>query len=268
MPYKSLLTEGCLESGRDFNAGGARYNYHESMAMGLPNVADSLAALDELVFRKKRYTLADVVEQLRNNFPDETVRREFLRVPPKYGNDVDAVDRYAVLVFDHFCDVLKRQRSFTGQGFFAQLFTFLWHIEMGEKTAATPDGRRQGEILAYSLSPMQGRDASGLTAVVNSLAKLPHDRAAGSTSAIIEIDPELFTEANLSLMVAFLKTAMEKGVGQMQFNVVSAETLRKAQQEPDKYRNLAVRVSGFSQRFCLLDKPLQDHIIARTKHKN
>ena len=108
--------------------------------------------------------------------------------------------------------------------------------------------------------------ASGLTAVLNSLAKLPHARAAGCTSAIIEIDPELFTEENLPLISAFLRTAICRGVGQLQFNVVSAETLKRAQREPEKYHNLAVRVSGFSQRFCLLSKELQDHIIARTKH--
>ncbi len=236
------------------------------MALGIPNVADSLAAIDELVFRRGKYTLAEVLEQLRANFPDEAVRREFASVPPKYGNDEDTVDRYAVRVFHHFCDALKKQRNPTGQGYFAQPFTFLWHVEMGAKTAATPDGRRNGEIMAYSLSPMQGRDHSGLTAVLNSLAKLPHARAAGCTSAIIEIDPELFTHENLPLMAAFLRMAIRSRVGQMQFNVVNAETLKRAQREPEKYRNLAVRVSGFSQRFCLLSKELQDHIIARTKH--
>lgn len=266
LPYKSLLTEGCLDSGRDFNAGGARYNYHESMALGIPNVADSLAVLDQFVFQQKKYTMEEVLAQIRANFPDETMRREFANRSPKYGNDLDAVDQLAVRVFNQFCDALKTQKTQWGQGFFAQPFTFLWHVDMGAQTAATPDGRRNGEVMAYSLSPMQGRDHSGLTAVLNSLGKLPHARAAGCTSAIIEIDPELFTEANLPVMVAYLKTAILKGVGQVQFNVINAETLKKAQAEPEKYQNLAVRVSGFSQRFCLLNKDLQDHIIARTKH--
>jgi pyruvate formate-lyase/glycerol dehydratase family glycyl radical enzyme len=266
LPYKSLLTEGCLETGRDFNAGGAVYNYHETMAMGIPNVADSLAALDELVFNKHRYTLEEAVGLLRDNFEDEKTRLDFLNNAPKYGNNIEAVDSLAARVFDHFCDVLQRQKNPHGQGYFAQPFTFLWHVDMGAKTAATPDGRRKGEILAYSLSPMQGRDHSGLTAMVNSLARLPHDRAAGCTSAIVEIDPVLFTEENLPLMVSYLRTAVQKGVGQLQFNVINAETLIRAQREPENYRNLAVRVSGFSQRFCLLSKELQDHIIARTKH--
>jgi len=114
---------------------------------------------------------------------------------------------------------------------------------------------------------MQGRDSSGLTAVLNSIAKLPAELAAGSTSAIIEVDPMLFEHDKIDNMVVLLHTAVKKGVGQIQFNVTNAETLKKAQAEPEKYQNLAVRVSGFSQRFCLLDKKLQDHIIARTKHE-
>ena len=113
---------------------------------------------------------------------------------------------------------------------------------------------------------MQGRDLTGLTAMINSLSKLPYTLAAGGPSAIIEVDPELFNEKNLTTMVKVIQTAVEKGVGQMQFNVITEETLRNAQAHPDQFQNLAVRVSGFSQRFCLLDKNIQDHIIARTKH--
>jgi formate C-acetyltransferase len=113
---------------------------------------------------------------------------------------------------------------------------------------------------------MQGRDQRGLSALIHSLAKLPQHMAAGSTSAIVEAEPVLFAGENLDHLVTLLQTAIQEGVGQLQFNVVSEETLRRAQAEPDKYRNLAVRVSGFSQRFCLLSQEIQDHIIARTKH--
>ena len=265
--YKSILTEGCLENGRDFSDGGPKYSYHESMAMGIPNVADSLASIQKLAFDDKKYTLTDIVKILKNDFPDESIRQEFLNSTPKYGNDDDYVDSYAVRVTEHFCNIVKSKKSLSGMSYFAQPFTFLWLVEAGEKTAATPDGRRSGENLAYSISPMQGRDCKGLTALFNSIAKLPAYLAPGSTSTIIEIDPVLFKNENFPQLVIMLKTAIEKGVGQVQFNVVNADTLRKAQEEPDKYKNLEVRVSGFSQRFCLLDKKLQDHIIARTKHK-
>ncbi len=266
MIYKSILTQGCLETGRDFNDGGATYNYHESMPMGIPNVADSLAALEKLVFESKKYTLSEVADILKGNFADEAIRQEFLNRAPKFGNDDDLVDSYAARVMEHFCNTLKKIKGVNGLGFFAQPFTFLWLIEAGGMTAATPDGRRDGENLAYSISPMQGRDSGGLTAVLNSIAKLPAKMAAGSTSAIIEVDPVLFEADKIDQMAVLLHTAFQKGVGQIQFNVTNAETLKKAQAEPEKYQNLAVRVSGFSQRFCLLDKKLQDHIIARTKH--
>lgn len=266
MPYKSLLTEGCLDSGLDFNAGGALYNFHESMAMGIPNVADALAAIEHLVFIQKKYTLRQVVDMLKQNYPNEGIRQEFLNRAPKYGNDIDAVDKYAAHILNHFCSVLQGIKGSIKGGFFAQPFTFLWMMEAGEKTAATPDGRRRGENLAYSVSPMQGRDYKGLTALINSLAKLPHDKAAGSTSAILEVDPSLFNQENLDTMTMLVQRAVQLGVGQLQFNVVSAETLKNAQKTPEQYRNLSVRVSGFSQQFCLLDSKLQDHIIARTKH--
>jgi formate C-acetyltransferase len=268
MPYKSLLTEGCLESGRDFNDRGALYDYHESMPMGIPNVADSFAAIDQLVFKEHRLNLPALVNELHQDFPSETTRLALLNAAPKFGNDDDVVDALAARIFEHYCGLMHEVSETYQTPFFAQPFTFLWLVDAGQRTAATPDGRRQGENLAYSISPMQGRDFRGLSALINSLSKLPQHMAAGSTSAIVEAEPALWNKGNLKHLVTLLSTAITKGVGQLQFNVVTAETLRKAQAEPEKYRNLAVRVSGFSQRFCLLSQEIQDHIIARTKHAN
>ena len=113
---------------------------------------------------------------------------------------------------------------------------------------------------------MQGRDFNGFTALLNSIAKLPTKRAPGTTSAIVEVDPKLFTDANIDRFVDILLAASERGLCNVQFNVVSAQTLLDAQKHPEKYNNLAVRVSGFSQKFNLLDRRMQDHIIGRTKH--
>ncbi|MEI7832374.1 MAG: pyruvate formate lyase family protein [bacterium] len=266
LPYKSLLTEGCIETARDFNDAGARYNYHQSMAMGIPNVADSLAVLRDLVFTQAHYTLPEMLAQLRADWPDERARLEALNRVPKFGNGEPAVDSLAADVFRHFCEVLTRMPAGRSMGFHAQPFTYLWLIDAGRKTGATSDGRHAGENIAYSISPMQGRDHAGLTALLRSLAALPQTLAAGCTSAIVETEPVLFAPEHRAVMVAVLRAAIASGVGQLQFNVVSAETLLRAQANPDNYRNLAVRVSGFSQRFCLLSQDLQDHIIARTKH--
>ena len=265
-PYKSLLTEGCIESGLDFNAHGAKYDYYHMMLLGLPNLADSLAALQELVYRKKRYTLPQIVEQLQNDFPDEAIRLDLVNKAPKFGNDNDEVDGIAIEMLDIACDELEKLSAEYGYPFHAQPFTYLWMVDHGLNCAASPDGRHAGEILAYSVSPMQGRDFNGFTALINSLSKLPTRRTPGTTSAIVEADPTLFTDRNLPLFTQILLTGAARGLSNVQFNITDAETLLDAQKHPDKHRNLAVRVSGFSQKFYLLDKRIQDHIICRTKH--
>ena len=153
-----------------------------------------------------------------------------------------------------------------GLSFHAQPFTFLWMIDSGKGTAASPDGRRAGESIAYSVSPMQGRDFNGLTAVLNSISKFPTKRTPGTTSAIVEVDPKLFGDRNIDTLADILIAAGKKGLSNVQFNTVDADTLRDAKTHPEKYNNLAVRVSGFSQKFNLLSPEIQEHIIGRTKH--
>ncbi len=266
-PYKSLLTEGCIENNKDFNNHGALYDYYQIMFCGVPNLADSLIAVKKLVFEEGKYTLDELVYQLKNDYPDERVRLDFLNNAPKFGNDVDEVDLLAAELINFGCDVLQKCTEKYGYSFHAQPFTYLWLIEHGQMTAATPDGRRKGENIAYSVSPMQGRDFNGLTAVFNSITKLPAYRTPGTTSAIVEVDPHLFTDRNLDTLTQMMLALAEKGLSNVQFNITDAKTLIDAKKHPQKYPNLAVRVSGFSQKFYLLDSDLQDHIIARTKHK-
>ena len=266
-PYKSLLTEGCLETNRDFNSRGAKYDYYQVMLAGIPNLADSLAAMKKLVFTEKRYTLDEIIREIRENFPSEAIRQEFINKAPKYGNDIDEVDEIAAEIMTFACDRLDEATRKYGYNFHAQPFTFLWLVDHGKNTAATPDGRRKGENIAYSVSPMQGCDFEGLTSVFNSIAKLPSKRAPGTTSAIVEVDPQLFSDRNTEILAQMMLSIAQKGVANVQFNVTSVETLEDAKRNPEKHRNLAVRVSGFSQKFYLLNEALQDHIIARTKHK-
>ena len=265
-PFKSILTEGCLENGRDFNGFGAKYDFYQIMLFGVPNLADSLEVIRKFVYTDKKYTLADIKEMLINDFPDESVRLELVNKAAKFGNDIDGVDMLASDIVDKCCDHLDEFSKKYGMEFHAQPFTFRWMLEYGAKSAASPDGRRKGEILAYSVSPMQGRDFSGLTALLNSIAKFPTKRTPGTTSAIVEIDPKLFTDRNITVLRDIFLAASEKGLNNVQFNTIDAETLIDAKKNPEKYNNLAVRVSGFSQKFNLLSPELQDHIIGRTKH--
>lgn len=265
-PYKSLLTEGCIESGKDFNDAGAKYDYYQIMLGGIPNLADSLEVIREFIYTQKKYTLEDLKKILINNYPDESVRLEFINKAAKFGNDIDSVDSIAADVINVACDYLEELSEKYGLYFHAQPFTFLWMVDHGNNSAASPDGRRKGEIIAYSVSPMQGRDFNGLTSLLNSIAKLPTKRTPGTTSAIVEVDPKLFTDRNVPLLADILLASSEKGLENVQFNTIDADTLIDAQKYPEKYNNLAVRVSGFSQKFNLLSPELQNHIIGRTKH--
>ena len=268
LPYRSILTSDCIDTGQDIAWGGARYNYHSTCAIGIPNVADAMAAVRQLVFEDKTVSMAELIDAMRANFEGhDDLRNRLLKRVPKYGNDEPYVDELAARVAAHYCQTMHDLRTVRGGRFFAHLFSFVWHINpCGAGTGAMPDGRLAGQPLAYSLSPMQGRDLKGLTAVYNSLLRIPHHMAAGSSSAIIEVVPQLFEGEGKEKFTQLLKTALDQGLGQAQFNVTTADTLEKAKACPQDYQHLAVRVSGYSYRFVLLGEEMQDHIIARTKH--
>ena len=185
---------------------------------------------------------------------------------PKYGNDEPLPDGFAAELARQYCDLLAQLLDAERRHVLLPSLHVHADAGHGKLTGASPEGRLAGEPLAYSVSPVQGRDKEGLTAALNSLAKIPHHLAAASSSAILEADPACSRDASREAFVDLLITAIDQGVGQLQFNVVSADTLRAAQDDPERYQNLCVRVSGFSQQFCLLDREMQDHIIARTKH--
>ena len=269
LPCWSTLTDDCIPRGRDITDGGAVYNYHSICFLGSANIADSLMALKKLLFDERQVTADELLGALRANFDGhEPLRQMLLHDAPKYGNDKDDADEFARRACDHFIELMDRMRSPLDGRYYVHLFTFRCNIQFGKSLGATPDGRRAGEPLAYSLSAHQGRDEHGLTAMINSLAKLPHDRAAGATAAILEVDPVLVKgEAGVERLSQTIQTAIAMGVGQMQWNVTTVERLRQAQADPEKYGNVPVRVAGFSQMFKLVEKELQDHIIARTKHR-
>ena len=270
LPCWSLLTDDCLARGRDITAGGALYDYHSICCIGIPDTADALAAIRQLVFSERRIDAQRLLESLRANFTGcEDLRRLLLDGAPKYGNDNSEVDELAAKAAGDFISLMDRFRSPSGGRYVVHLFSFYANIAAGKAVGALPDGRRQGEPLAYSLSAHQGRDQEGVTAFLCSLAQLPHRRAAGGSAAIIDIDPALIANGDGSgCLQPLITAALDMGVGQMQWNVVTAERLRQAQRDPEHYGNLAVRVAGFSQMFRLLNLPLQEHVIARTKHRN
>jgi len=269
LPCWSVLTDDCIARGRDITDGGAVYNYHSICFLGTANTADSLMAMRKLVFEEGTIQPGQLLEALRENFQgSEALRQMLVRQAPKYGNDCAEVDEIARRIDEHFIHVMDRMRSPLDGRYFVHLFSFLCNISFGKMVGATPDGRRAGEPLAYSLSAHQGRDEKGVTAMLNSLAKLPHDQAAGATAAIIEVDPVLVQgDGGVDRMCQLIESAIAMGVGQLQWNVTTVERLKQAQEDPENYGNIAVRVAGYSQMFKLINGELQDHIIARTKHR-
>lgn len=269
LPYWSLLTDDCIARGRDITDGGAVYYYHSVCFLGTANVADSLTAIRRLVFEGRRIAPADLLQALRSNFEGFEPIRQMLLSAPKYGNGVAEVDEVAARQNNWFIDTMDAFRSALGGRFFVHLFSFRCNIDFGRSLGATPDGRRAGEPLAYSLSAQQGRDQKGVSAMMQSLASLPHSRAGGATAAIIDLDPKLVAPPDgAARLTQIIQAALAMGVGQLQFNVTTVERLRQAQQDPEKFGNIPVRVAGYSQMFKLLDTDLQEMVIARTKHQS
>ncbi|NLG49107.1 MAG: hypothetical protein GX552_03220 [Chloroflexi bacterium] len=270
LPCWSTLTDDCIARGRDITDGGPVYNYHSICFLGTANVADSLMAVKKLVFDEGALSPDDLLAALRADFQGyEPLRQMLLKHAPKYGNDCAEVDELARRVDEDFISLMDTMHSPLNGRYVVHLFSFLCHLPFGKEVGATPDGRRAGDPLAYSLSAHQGRDEKGITAMLRSLARLPHYRAAGASAAIVEVDPAMVAgDEGVDRLAQLIRGAMDMGVGQLQWNVTTVERLLQAQRDPERYGNIPVRVAGYSQMFKLISKDLQDHIIARTKHTN
>ncbi|MBP5638996.1 MAG: hypothetical protein J6X55_05940 [Victivallales bacterium] len=266
----SLLTDDCISKGREINDRGAHYNWHSICLMGVPNTADSLMALKQNVFTSGRFSAKDLRVMLENDFDGHETERLLLKKEvPKYGNGIAEVDDIAAELSRSFIAIMDRV-SEPDSRFFVHLFSFLQNVHSGHGIGATPDGRHAGESFAYSLSAAPGCDLSGITRMLGSLSRQPHDEAAGGSAAIIDLHPNLLNDAENGprLLADLIRTAFFKlGVGQLQWNVVTAEDMLRAQRDPEHFGTLQVRVAGYSQMFKLIDHDLQNHLISRHKHE-
>lgn len=268
VPFLSLLIDDCIKNGRDYNAGGARYNTSYIQGVGIGSLADSLTALKYHVFDKKNTEMDKILTMLKNNFKDyENFRYKLLFKTPKYGNDDDYADDNLRRIFEAFFNSVDGRPTPRGGTFRINLLPTTCHIYFGEVTTALPDGRKAGEPLSEGISPVQGSDRKGPTAVLKSAAKIDHLRT-GGTLLNQKFSPGLFTaEEGPEKLTGLIRSYFNMNGHHIQFNVISAETLRKAQREPEKYSDLIVRVAGYSDYFNDLGKDLQDEIILRTEHK-
>jgi formate C-acetyltransferase len=267
-PFLSAVIDDCIAEGTDVTAGGARYNFSGVQGVQVANVADSLAAVKRAVFEKEWISAAALLEALRANYEGhEALRQRLLNCAPKYGNDLDRVDALAARWADRYSERVAQYRNARGGTYQPGFYTVSAHVPMGADVGATPDGRVAGAPLADGgLSPSAGRDRKGPTAVLRSVGKLNLTLASNGTLLNMKFLPDaLEGRENLANFVALLRAFSQLGIPHVQFNVVSAETLRKAQAEPEAYRNLVVRVAGYSAYFTELDRALQDEIVERTE---
>ena len=271
LPYLSVLTEDCIGSRKDVMAGGARYTGVGFNLGGIGTAVDALAAIRDVVYDKNMVTLEACMEILDDDFEDsEQIQRYLSARAPKYGNDQSRewdVDQIAFRLEKRVSDTLKEHRNYWGGSYRFGLYTVEDHAIMGMHTGATADGRKSGESLSNSSGASQGKDTHGPTALINSVTNFPMEEAGNGMVLDVKFTPSLLEEeTGKRALRSLIETYFHKGGMEMQISIVSVETLRAAQEHPENYADLIVRVSGFSAYFCSLRKATQDEIIKRTEH--
>lgn len=270
-PFESAVTRYCLERGKTSLEGGASHNSTTFEAVGIANVADSLATIKKLIYEEKTLTWKELKEALLSNYEGhEELRLMIKNQVPKYGTDNDYVDSLGEEVLDHLYRELKAYKNPRGGDYYIALYTIACNVLLSDKVGATPDGRKMGMVLADGgVSCSQGSDKEGPTALLKSVSKLDPYKALGSTLLNVKFHPNIFKEsANYCKIADLVKTYFMMKGQHVQFNVIDVETLRDAQKNPEKYPCLVVRVSGFSVLFTTIDPKCQEDIIMRTEHNS
>ena len=268
LPFISSLTEGCLKSGKDVTQGGVIYNSTAVQLVGVATVADSLAAIDRLVFKEKRISMEALLDALANDFEGKESLRQLLKTKaPKYGNDDDEVDKYARRCVEIWYDAVRDYRNYRGGEFWAGLLSTTTHVPFGLQTGALPNGRKAGEPLSVGISASQGMANSGPTAVLKSASKIDYKLTPNGVALNLEFSPGYFKKGKEGIenFSALVKGFFALGGMHMHCNFIGRETLLAAKKNPEKYRELQVRVAGFSAAFVDLDPAVQDEIISRTE---
>jgi formate C-acetyltransferase len=268
-PYLSLLIDDCIARGRDYHAGGARYNTTYIQGVGVGTLTDVMAAVKYHVFDHGTFTMAQLLAALREDFDrQETIRQTLLNKTPKYGNDDEYADSVMKDIFEAYFEAVDGRKNTKGGRYAVNLLPTTVHVYFGSVLGASADGRHAGEALSEGISPVQGADRHGPTAVIKSVAKMDHART-GGTLLNQKLTPQLLADdAGLEKLCHLVRAYFKLDGHHIQFNVVDKATLRAAQQDPEKHRDLIVRVAGYSDYFCNLGETLQNEIISRTEHES
>jgi trans-4-hydroxy-L-proline dehydratase len=265
-PFMSILIDDCIAKGIDYNNGGARYNSSYIQGVGIGTTTDSLTSLKYNVFDKKKFSMEEFLIAMNKNFEGfDDLKNMLLNETPKYGNDNDYADEVLKEVFEIYFSAIDGRPNTKGGHFRINLLPTTSHVYFGNITGATPDGRLAGLPVSEGISPVQGADVNGPTAVLKSAAKIDHLRT-GGTLLNQKFSPQIFEgEDSINKIVSLIRSYFKMDGHHIQFNVVDAETLREAQKHPENYRDLIVRVAGYSDYFVDLTPELQEEIIRRTE---
>jgi formate C-acetyltransferase len=266
-PFLSVLIDDCILKGKDYNAGGARYNSSYIQGVGLGTITDSLSSIKYHVYENKTISMKELIELLNSNFENKKELRDKLYFEtPRYGNDDDRADEITQRVFETYFNAVDGRPNTKGGHFRIDLLPTTCHVYFGSVLGATPDGRFAKEPVSEGISPVQGVDVHGPTAVIKSASKIDHLRT-GGTLLNQKFTPHfLETDEGIEKVVYLIRTYFKLDGHHIQFNVVNADILREAKKHPEKYRDLIVRVAGYSDYFVDLGEDLQNEIINRTEH--
>ncbi|MCM8769315.1 MAG: hypothetical protein NC911_06540 [Candidatus Omnitrophica bacterium] len=266
-PMRTLLVEDCLDAGREYNAGGARYNWSVINVGGLANVADSLFAIKKLVFDERVVTGKKFLQVMRSNFKKEVALLKEIRQLAKYGNDENEVDYLAKEVAEYVFDDLTQYACWRGGRFLPGCLMFVTYVGAGQSVPATPDGRHKGEPIADSIGPYFGREKKGPTAMLMSVTRFNHQKAPGTLVLNMRLAKSLFSSySGRKIVKDLVSTYFFLGGMQVQITVVDQMVLKEAMKNPEKFPDLIIRVGGYSEYFCRLDRHLQETISARTEY--
>ena len=268
VPFLSLLVEDCIYNGKDYNSGGARYNTSYIQGVGLGSITDMLTSIRYNIYDEKKFTWPQLIHALESDFAGyENIQHDLIYETPKYGNDDDYADQQAVAVFEIYYDSVNGRPNTRGGVHRINMLPTTSHVYFGSVTGATPDGRNSRLPLSEGISPFQGADHRGPTSVIKSASKIDHLRT-GGTLLNQKFSPSFFEdEDSYRNLTALIRSYFSLDGHHIQFNVVNADTLRDAQKHPERYRDLIVRVAGYSDYFNDLGEDLQNEIIKRTEHE-
>lgn len=268
-PLLSCFVNDCLDRGVDIEQGGAKYNWIMPSFVGVANLVDSLYALKQIVFENKEFTCKKIKTIVDNNFENnELLRQRLLNTIPKYGNDIEAVDCLFGKITEHIISECKKYKGMHSSGdLIPSVFCWIMHERLGKETGATPDGRKAGFPLGDGSGPCQGREMNGPTASVLSSTKWDHHKLIGGVAVNMKFSKSMLGQGSQNAMKVLIKTYMQRGGFEIQINVTDKETLEKAILTPDKYRDLVVRIGGYSDYFVTLSHEMQQEVLLRTEHR-